>query len=223
NFKGIKIGRVVDFSLQFDVKKKDFQIPVLVEIEPERIEQIHGKIPEGVKLIDEFVARGMRAQLRSGSLITGQKFVDLGFHPDAPPAKVRYDEAYPVVPTIPQPLEQLIASVENIIDRLEKIPTDEIGREVKTVLESANNNLHKTETMFGEINENVLPEITKTLKELQTSMAEIEKGYGKDSSTNQELRKALDELGEAARSIRLLTEYLQRHPESLIHGKDDAE
>jgi paraquat-inducible protein B len=220
-FKGIKVGRVVDFSLQFDVKKKDFQIPVLVEFEPERIEQIHGKVPKGVKLIDEFVARGMRAQLRSGSLITGQKFIDLGFHPDAPPAKVRYDEAYPVLPTIPQPLKQLMASVENIIDRLEKIPTDEIGRDVKTVLESVNSNLRKTETMFGDINEKVLPEITQALKKIQTSLAEIEKGYGADSSTNQELRKALDELAEAARSIRFLTEYLQRHPESLIRGKGD--
>ena len=223
NFQGIKIGRVVDFSLQFDVKKKDFQVPVLIELEPERIEQIHGKIPKGVNLIDDFVARGMRAQLKSGSLLTGQKLIELAFHPDAPPAKVRYDEAYPVLPTIPQPLEQLMDSVQNILKRLEKIPTDEIGREVKTVLESANNNLRKTEVMFGEINENVLPELTETLKKLQTSLADIEKGYGADSGTNQELRKALDEAGEAARAIRFLTEYLQRHPEALIHGKDDAE
>jgi paraquat-inducible protein B len=223
NFKGIKIGQVVDFSLQFNWKKKDFQIPVLVEIEPERIEQIHGKLPEGKTIIDEFVARGMRAQLKTGSLLTGQKFIDLAFHRKAPPEKVRYDEAYPVVPTIPQPLQQLMASVENIIDRLEKIPTDEIGRDVKAVLESVNNNLRKTEAMFGQINENTLPELTRTLEKVQTSLAEIEKGYGKDSSTNKELRKALDELAEAARSIRILTEYLQRHPESLIHGKGDEE
>jgi len=94
---------------------------------------------------------------------------------------------------------------------------------VKTVLESVNNNLRKTEAMFGQINENTLPELTITLKKLQTSLAEIEKGYGADSSTNQDLRKALDELGEAARSIRVLTEYLERHPESLIRGKDDKE
>ncbi|MGB3095777.1 MAG: MlaD family protein [Candidatus Deferrimicrobiaceae bacterium] len=223
NLQGIKIGRVVDFSLQFDVKKKDFQVPVLIELEPERIEQIHGKVPKGVVLIDDFVARGMRAQMKSGNLITGQKYIDLAFYPKAPLEKVRHDEAYPVLPTIPQPLQQIMASVENILHRLEKIPTDEIGRDVKTVLESANNNLRKTETMFGEINENVLPEITRTLKKLQTSLANIEKGYGADSSTNQDLRKALDEAGEAARSIRILTEYLERHPESLIRGKDDAE
>jgi paraquat-inducible protein B len=222
NFKGIKIGQVVDFSLQFDWKKKDFQVPVLIELEPERIEQIHGKARVGRKdLLELFVKRGLRAQLKSGNLITGQKLIDLGFHPKAPPAKIRYNEAYPVLPTIPQPLQQLMASVENIIDRLEKIPTDEIGRDVKTVLESVNNNLRKTETMFGDINEKVLPEITQALKKIQTSLSEIEKGYGADSSTNQELRKALDELGEAARAIRFLTEYLQRHPESLLRGKGD--
>ena len=223
SFKGIKVGQVVDFSLQFNWKKKDFQIPVLVEIEPERIEQIHGKLPKGKKMIDKFVARGMRAQLKTGNLLTGQKFIDLAFHRDAPPAKVRYDEAYPVVPTIPQPLQQIIDRVENIIDRIDKIPTDEIGRDVKTVLESVNNNLRKTEAMFGQINENTLPELTRTLEKVRTSLAEIEKGYGADSSTNHDLRKVLDELGEAARSIRVLTEYLQRHPESLIRGKDDKE
>ena len=223
SFKGIKVGQVVDFSLQFNWKTKDFQIPVLVEIEPERIEQIHGKLPKGKKMIDKFVARGMRAQLKTGNLLTGQKFIDLAFHRDAPPAKVRYDEAYPVVPTIPQPLQQIIDRVENIIDRIDKIPTDEIGRDVKTVLESVNNNLRKTEAMFGQINENTLPELTRTLEKVRTSLAEIEKGYGADSSTNHDLRKVLDELGEAARSIRVLTEYLQRHPESLIRGKDDKE
>jgi paraquat-inducible protein B len=230
SFKGIKVGQVVDFSLQFDWKKRDFEIPVLIEIEPERIGKFLEKLPKDKKMIDELVARGMRAQLKTGNLLTGQKFVDLEMHPDLPPAKVRYDEAYPVVPTIPQPLAQLMASVETILDRLKKVPTDEIGREVKTVLESVNSNLRKTEAMFGDINENVLPEITSTLEKLQSTleklqagMAEIEKGYGADSGTNQDLRKALDELGEAARSIRILTEYLQRHPESLIRGKDDKE
>jgi paraquat-inducible protein B len=221
--RGIKIGQVKDFSLQFDVKKSDFQVPVLIEIEPERIEKIHGKLPEGKVLIDEFVARGMRAQLETGNLLTGQKFIELAFFRDTPPAKVRYDEAHPVLPTIPQPLKQLMASVENIIGRLDKIPADEIGRDVKTVLEDMDANLRQTKAIFGDINETVLPEITRAMKKIQTSLAEIEKSYGKDSSTNQELRKALDEIGEAARSIRFLTEYLQRHPESLIRGKSEAE
>ena len=223
NFKGIKVGRVVDFSLQYNWNKKDFQIPVMIEIEPERIEEVQGEIPKDKSLIDTLVARGLRAQLKTGNLITGQKFVDLAFHPKAPPVKVRYEGGIPVLPTVPQPLKQMMASVENIIDRLEKVPTDEIGRDVKAVLESMNNNLRKTETMFGEINEEVLPEIARTLKTIQASLADIEKSYGKDSVTNQELRKTLNELEEAARSIRVLTEYLQRHPEALIHGKGDGE
>ena len=224
NFKGIKVGQVLDFSLQYNWRKKDFQIPVLIEIEPERIEQVHLKGPtDPNKNMEFFVERGLRAQLKSGNLITGQKFVDLAFHPGAPPAKVRYDEAYPVLPTLPQPLKQLMASVENIIGRLDKVPTDEIGRDVKAVLESVNDNLRKTEIMFGEINEGVLPEITRTLKTLQASLAEIEKGYGKDSITNQEMRKTLNELMQAARSIRILTVYLQRHPEALLHGKGATE
>lgn len=73
SFHGIKVGQVVDFSLQFNWKKNDFQVPVLIELEPERVEQIHGKSPEGKSFMDVFVARGMRAQLRSGNLITGDR------------------------------------------------------------------------------------------------------------------------------------------------------
>jgi paraquat-inducible protein B len=113
--------------------------------------------------------------------------------------------------------------VENIIGRLEKIPTDRIGRDLKTVLGNMDVNLRQTRALFGEINENVLPEITRAMIKFQTSLAEIEKSYGKDSVTNQELRNALGEMGEAARSIRFLTEYLQRRPESLIRGKGEAE
>jgi paraquat-inducible protein B len=223
NFKGIKVGQVVNFSLQYNWKKKDFQIPVLIEIEPERIEQVHGELPKDKNMMDELAARGLRAQLKTGNLLTGQMLVDLAFRPDAPPAKIRYDEAYPVLPTIPQPLKQLMANMERIVDRLEKVPTDEISLDLKSVLESLNNNLHKTEATFGQINDNVLPEITRSMTQIQKSLADIEKGYGKDSSTNQELRKALDEIREAARSIRVLTEYLQRHPESLLRGKSEEE
>ena len=223
NFKGFRIGQVLDFSLQFNLKKKDFQIPVLIEIEPERIEQIHGKLPEGKTIIEELVARGMRAQLKTGNLLTGKKYIDLALHRNVPPEKVRYEESYPVVPTIPQPLQQLMASVEKIVDRLEKVPTDEIGRDVKTAVQSLDNVLRRTDAMVGQFNETTLPELARTLEKLRTSLEEFERGYGKDSGANQELRKALDEMGEAARSIRILTEYLQRHPESLIRGKGDEE
>ena len=94
---------------------------------------------------------------------------------------------------------------------------------MKTAVASLDNVLRRTDATVGKINENVLPEITITLKKLQASLAEIDKGYGADSSTNQDLRKTLDELSEAARSIRVLMEYLERHPESLIRGKGDEE
>ncbi len=222
-FHGIQVGRVVDFSLQFDWKVREFQVPVLIEIEPERIGQLHGTLPKGKLILDELVERGLRAQLRTGNLITGQKFIDLDFHPEAPPAKVRYGEAYPVVPTVPQPLEEILDKVQRILVRLEKVPVEEIGRDAKTALESLDNVLRRTDVTVARINEAVLPELTGTLRKVQESLAEIEKGYGPDSGTNLELRKALDELAEAARSIRILTEYLQRHPESLIRGKGDAE
>ena len=42
---------------------------------------------------------------------------------------------------------------------------------------------------------------------------------GRDAPAQQDLREALQEITRAARSLRILTDYLERHPESLIRGK----
>ncbi len=218
-FYGIKIGRVLSVSLTFDWADMDFTVPVLIEVEPERIAEINTTRAKEISLVDTFVERGLRAQLKSGSLITGQLFVDFKFFPDAPSAKVVHEGIYPVLPTVPTPLEEMLASVDRIMKKLEALPVEEIGENLKTLLANVDDNLNQTRTLLGDINQQVLPEINQTLQQFQTSMSAIEKSYSADSSLGREARKTLDELGKAARSIRVLSEYLQRHPEALIRGK----
>ncbi len=220
-FNGIKIGQVVDVKLTFDWEEMDLIIPVLIELEPERIEEVNTTRAEDVDLIDHFVEKGLRAQLKSGNLLTGQMFVDLKMFPDAPAQKVVRDGEYPVLPTMPMPLEELLASVNRILDKVEKLPLEDIGDDLKNLLALMDKNLQQTEILFGRINQEVLPEVAQTMQQLQTSISTLEEGYSADSGVGREMRKTLDELGKAARSVRVLTEYLQRHPEALLRGKDD--
>jgi len=53
-------------------------------------------------------------------------------------------------------------------------------------------------------------------------LVSVEGTLGKDSPLQYELRLAIKELGESARSLRVLLEYLERHPDSLIFGKGKA-
>ena len=82
--QGIQMGEVLDVNLEFDVDKAAFSIPVLIEIEPDRVKTT-GQLPEGAegqKIMDYLVAKGLRAQLKTGSLITGQLLVAIDMHPE---------------------------------------------------------------------------------------------------------------------------------------------
>lgn len=88
-FRGIPVGQVLDINMEYDAAKKVFLIPVLIEIEQERIKVV-GEMQDSDRKWqnDYLVEQGLRAQLKTGSLITGQLYVDLDFHPNAEPAQI---------------------------------------------------------------------------------------------------------------------------------------
>ena len=97
-FQGIPIGEVTDIRAQIDAKTFEFSAPVTIRLDPTRLGVKVGEsesaadLEAGRKaLIDSMVARGVRAQLRSGSLLTGALFVALDFFPDAPAGLGRLD------------------------------------------------------------------------------------------------------------------------------------
>lgn len=135
-FKGIKIGSVKDIRLEFDSQDTSFRIPVLVELEPGRIiEERTDEISSPYQTLKTLVDRGLRAQLQTASLITGQLYVELGMHPDTPVQLVSNGDPYPELPTIPASLDQLTTSVKGILAGLEGLEVDKIGAELLTVLQ----------------------------------------------------------------------------------------
>src|ERR1700757_854761 len=69
-FRGVKIGTVTSVGILYDVPKAELEIPVHIEIEPEHVQIVSGA--RGIKNIKTLVARGLKAQLQSVSLVTGQ-------------------------------------------------------------------------------------------------------------------------------------------------------
>jgi paraquat-inducible protein B len=135
-FKGIKIGSVVDVRLEFDSRDTSFRIPVLIEIEPERVlERDKGEASLPLEMLTKLVDRGLRAQLQAGNLITGQLFVDLDMHPNTPVRLVNDGGGFPELPTIPAGLEQMTASVQKILAKLEAVDVGEIARELVQTLQ----------------------------------------------------------------------------------------
>jgi paraquat-inducible protein B len=241
-FRGIKIGQVVDIKSEFDMEKTSPRITVLIETEPQRWKvadtALSRTADDAKKNISKLVAKGLRAQLKTGSLLTGQLFVDIDFHPDAPKAELIYGEKFPELPTIPAPLQIITARVNNLLSKIETVPIKQIGKDLgdtlqnvkrlsesKELLETVqalNETLQQTRQLVQNLDSNVAPAISSTLDQAQKTLVSVEGALGQDSPLQHEMRRALKELAEAARSIRILTDYLERHPDALIYGKGKA-
>ena len=164
-FKGIKVGSVKDVRLEFNSKDTTFRIPVLIEIEPERvIDRGEGEEHSPYQTLKTLVDRGLRAQLQTGSLLTGQLFVELGMHPDTPVRLAGEDVPFPELPTIPASMEQLTTSVKSILAKLEKVDTEKIGSELLANLQEVNVLLKGANRVVTK------PELQETVDELRTSL-----------------------------------------------------
>jgi paraquat-inducible protein B len=243
-FRGMRIGEVLDVNLQFDVGKQAFLIPVLIEIEQGRV-KITGDVPDDLQkhqLLDIMVERGLRAQLRTGNLITGQLLVALDIHPEAPSARIDWKQDTPVFPTVPAPLEEITVSLVQLLNKIETLPIEQIGRdlqettrgasrlvnsaELRDAVTALNATAQQAQQMTTQLNktltqqaETAIEQLNKTLKQAQQTLEDISGTVSPDSALYEELKRSLTELADAARSIRVMADYLERHPDALIKGK----
>ncbi|MGD9105713.1 MAG: MlaD family protein [Desulfobacterales bacterium] len=219
-FKGIKIGEVIDINLEFDYDAVAFRIPVAIEIEPERIAMTGKKTIARERGTEVLVEKGLRAQLKQGNLLTGQLYIDVDMYPDEPPRKIVYGGKYPEIPTIPTPIEEITRGITRIVDRLEKLPLEQIGKDLRETLAHLNKSTEHLVKLTQNLDERVAPAATAMLERSQTTLTKLDRLLDGESPTGYELKQALTDLADAARNISVLADYLGRHPESLVFGKE---
>ncbi len=168
----------------------------------------------------KLVAKGMRAQLKTGNLLTGQLYVDLDFYPDAAPAKLTPMDGHLVFPTVPAPLEQVVQRVDNILKKIEQVQFGKISRELQAVMTELTATLKEVKGISGTVNLETMPKINDSLDKLQQTLSGIESTLGPDSALNYNARQVTNELSMTIRSIRSLLEYLERDPQALLFGKE---
>ena len=235
-FRGIKIGSVSDIAITFDPKTLDIKIPVLLELQPERIAST--KLVEAQKdkyaIMKQLVKRGLRAQLQTGSLLTGQLFVQLDFHPNLPQQTLIMTGKYPEIPAVPATMDQLRRTVTDLMAEIRRMPLDKIAEELLETIKGANRlvnapeldeavrNLNATlrnvEKMTHGVDQKV-DGLTMSMEKTLATVREAVEVIDPNSPAAVNFNSALQELAAAARSIRILAEYLEQHPESLVHGK----
>ena len=210
-FRGIPIGEVADIRAQIDLKTFEFSVPVTIRLDPQRlgvrvIEGASGADLERMRrrLIDALIAHGARAQLRTGNLLTGSVFVAIDFFPGAPPAMLDWSQTPVQLPTVPGQLQVIETKVTDLINKLDKMPLQQIGDELTATIAELDQTLVAAR--------GTLVSARGTLNNT-TSLTEP------NSAQIEQLGNTLQEVSRASRSVRVLADYLERHPEALLRGK----
>ncbi|ADV46866.1 intermembrane transport protein PqiB [Nitratifractor salsuginis] len=224
-FRGVKVGEVVNLFLVGDVKTANFKIPILIKIEPERF-TITGRERNASKGMDPkvfkaLVDKGLRAQLQSANLLTGSLLINLDFHPDAPKANLIKENGLYVFPSVPATIETLKNNVQSILNNLAAIPFKEIGEETRQILgDVRQKTLPGFDATLQGVNRELLPSFVKLIDQSNQTLEEIRKNYlDTNAQIHRQMLKLMNEIEETSRSIRELSNYLNRHPESLIRGR----
>ncbi len=164
------------------------------------------------RLIGNFVEHGLRAQARSGNLLTGQLYISLDFYPDEPAVAVDLSERPIRIPTVPGDLERVQERFQRLVDKLSQLP-------LESIVTNLDGNLNELRQGLRFFNRQTLPGLQTTLEELQQTLESANRTLADDSPQRQQLNQAITELRRMSRSLRELTDYLGRHPESLIRGR----
>lgn len=234
-FRGIRIGRVAEISLNLVPSSTERRVPVIIEIDPALLRQeTAGNLGDSESnFLAEAVANGLRASLKTGSLLTGALFIDLDYYPDSPPAALAQFGELTTVPTVSTGLAQLEAKLTAILDKVQQLPLDEtlakftaaadesaktIGdaratlKEIEAVAASAR-------TLLDDPSLQALPgDLRQTLDALNASIASI----GPQGPVQGDLLRTLDELRASLRSVTALANSLDEKPNSLIFGREGS-
>ncbi|MGP1676835.1 MAG: PqiB family protein [Burkholderiales bacterium] len=234
DFRGVVVGEVAAINIDFDPASADVRIPVEVRLYPDRLRgnAKRGGAPPGA-LIGRLVERGLRAQLRSGSLLTGQLFVALDYFPGQPKAAVRMRSGRAEIPTAPSSLQELRATLLRLAHKLDKLPLEGTIADARRALNALERTLEATERAVKRIDSDVTPQAGRTLADLsralsgaqktlegaERSLAGVDRLLAEDAPMQRDLRETLREISRAAESLRSLADYLERNPGAILRGR----
>ena len=204
DFRGIDIGKVTNIGSEVDQAKGVIQMVIDAEIYPNRLRNI--RIHQAKQMpfkegMNALVTGGLRGQLRTGNVVSGQMYVALEFFKGSPPAKVDWASSPPVLPTIPGSLarieervQEMLTSASELLAKLKALPLDQLSQDASTAMRS-----------------------------LDSTLKNVDRQLEDGSMLQHDLRDSLNEISKAAAEARVFLEYQSRYPESLLKGKAKEE
>ena len=227
-YRGIEIGRVTNISFDYAPERDNQKIPVLVEVDP-RLLRAMGTVStkeDDVLMLGNAVKNGLRATLKTGSLLTGALFVDFDYYSAEKPTDLSYKGDFPVVPTLSSGFAQFEVKIASILDKIDALPLDDTVKEITTTVAEARDAIKEIEevaaaakvTLEDEDFRKLPSDLRRTLTELEKSLSSV----GPDGNVQGDLLRTLDELRGAIRSIEAMSDTIKDKPNSLLFGKEES-
>ncbi len=196
--------------------------------------------PDGLQAL---VLERLRVVLQTSSLLLEKKELALEYSPGAAPVSLAKEGESLVLPAEARDFKHVVSTLSDIASKIDALPFEAMGQhanhalasidhavggpELARALKSAEEALQQVSEVAEQAKVNLgpalgrLPAISAKLEqaadEVQATFGPA--GYGSDSGAQRELARTLDEVGSAARSVRLFADFLNRHPEALISGR----
>lgn len=219
DFRGLELGSIVDIDMEFDNEQRRFYAQVQAKIYPLRFGPMYEQLARldkdphiaRARLLETMVSRGLRAQLRSGNLLTGQQYVALDFFPNE--TEVDFDgmQYPPVLPTITGDFDRLQQQLGSIVTKVDALPLQGLVQDVRATLQAITG-------LLNGVDGKVTPELASTLRSVRDTLSGVDRFVDEGTATAGGLETTMRELTAAARALRTLADHLQAQPGSLIRG-----
>lgn len=239
DFRGLAAGEVA--RIDIDVQPGSGKVAMAVEINlyPERFARqdrhrpATPPTPQALRqILDAMVAKGFRAQLRTGNLLTGQLYIALDYFPKPKSAAIDWSQPMPELPTQPGSLDslqgQVLAVVESLqgtlqrTDRLIAHLDQEVVPELAPTLRDARQTFNRASDFLAS-DSPLQTDLRATLGDARRTLAQANAVLASDAPVQSELRDTLREVARAAAAVRNLADLLERQPQALLIGKEASE
>jgi paraquat-inducible protein B len=212
---GMQIGQVTGVKLLVDPLTGAAKVRVAMDLQPERVVGKGGIATDvdPTAVMRNLVNAGVRVQLGTGNIVTGQKIITLGKVPGAGRAAVTMEGDALVVPSANGGLDDIIANLSDISGKLDKVPFQQIGNNLNKLLVTTNHTVASTNVQA------TLKALDATLQAATATLSSANQDYGSDSDFQRSLQELLNEANDTLRSVKQLSDYLDRHPQSLVFGR----
>jgi paraquat-inducible protein B len=221
DFNGVDIGIVNSVALDFDIVRAKFFTSVNATLYPERLGAVYRDMNMSRRSVEQLTdslalmtKRGMRAQLRTANILTGQLFIVLEDFPNAPKIDAPKSEVPFKMPTLASDdLDKLQQQVASIVNKLDKIPFESIGNEVNEMIK-------QIKVLSVTLDKSVVPKLASTLTQVELAVKNLNGLIAPGSPMTASTEAMLEDLRRSLRSLRGLTDSLQTQPDSLITGRN---